>query len=290
MSATDETSTEQPTPPVTEQPAATPPASIDPNETPEAKATRERDDVVRTRRSTQERINEAVRKQREQERETAYWRGRAEAAKPAAAAQATKTKPTPDQFDDYGAFVEALTDWKADEKITAKLSERDQSATKATIEETRSSNWSRGVEAAKQAHPDYDDVMAVSDVPIADHVKELLLDSEHGPRLAYHLDQHPDVADRLNALTPTQAARELGRIEAMFMSATPTQEDSAVTETEGTPAAKPTAPAPVKPRTTSAPAPAKPAGQGRSAAIPLEKQSMEEYVATRKTQGAGWAR
>lgn len=289
MSAEVTTATEQPIIPATDQPAAESPASIDPNETPEAKAAREAADAHR--RPIAPRIAELTRKHRETEREAAYWRQRAEAAetagKPAAAAE---TEPTPDQFDDYGAYVKALTRWEAKQVTKEALTERDQTASQATLEETRAANWQKGVDAAKQAHPDYDDVMAVSDVPIADHVKDLLLDSDHGPRLAYFLDRHPDVADRLNRSTPTQAAREIGRIEATFTSTTPAADDTAGEQGAAPAAAKPAAAAAPKPRTTSAPAPVKPAGQGRSAVVPLEKQSMDQYVETRKAQGASWIR
>jgi hypothetical protein len=287
---------DQTTTTTTEQPGTTPPApSIpDPNETPEAKAAREaqdRDDQGRFRRPAQERINEAVRKQREAEREASYWRGRAEGGKKpdaAPAADEPKPKPTADQFDDYGAYVEALTDWKAEQRVTQAFQQRETTERQQTVEETRAANWSKGIDAVLKIHPDYHDVMAVSDVPVAQHVQDLLLDSEMGPRLAYHLDRHPDVADRLNKMSPTAAAREIGRIEASFTPIPASEEPPA--DTTATDTARPAVPAAAKPRTTAAPPPAKPTGSGRSAQIPLEKQSMDQYVATRIADGASWAR
>lgn len=244
-----------------------------------------RDEKGRYRNPLQPRIDELTRDKHDARREAEYWRKRAEATTPKPEAEAPKTKPTPDKFDDYNAYVEALADWKADEKVSAKLSERDNATEAKQREESRTTNWQKGVEEAKKHHPDYEAVLSVSDVPIASHVQELLLDAESGPRLAYYLDRHPDVADKLNGLTPTQAARELGRIEATF-SAAPAPNES----TEESPApVKETAP-PVKARTTAAPPPVKPAASGSSNVRPLEKMSMDEYVETRRKQGASWAR
>jgi hypothetical protein len=283
------------TAPTIEQPGASTPAPvIDPNETPEQKAVREREENGRFRRPVQPRIDELTRKAHEAGRDAEYWRRRAEAAeKVANPPAAPKAKPVATEFDTYDAYVDALTDWKADEKVSARFKERDEQASQKTVEQTRASNWSKGLEAVRKVHADYDDVMAVSDVPVSDAVQELLLDSEHGPRLAYHLDRHPDVADRLNKMTPTAAAREIGRIEGTFEAAEPpAQEDPPETPANGEPprGREPPATPPPKPRTTSAPPPARPAGTGKSTTTPLEKQSMDEYMATRKQQGASWAR
>jgi hypothetical protein len=89
-------------------------APADPNAQPN-----DRDDKGRFRNPVQPRIDELTRKTREAEREAAYWRGRAQSAEKPKDAAAPPAKPTPDKFDDYGAFVEALADWKADEKIKA---------------------------------------------------------------------------------------------------------------------------------------------------------------------------
>jgi hypothetical protein len=258
-----------------------------PNPTDQDQSTeaRERDEKGRYRNPLQPRIDELTRDKHDARREAEYWKRRAEAFDKKPEAEAPKAKPTPDKFDDYGAYVEALADWKAEEKVSAKLSERDNATQAKQREESRATSWQKGVEEAKKVHPDYEDVLAASEVPIAEHVQELLLDAESGPRLAYYLDRNPHVADRLNGMTPTQAARELGRIEATFSAAPAPAENP-----DETPApAKETAP-PAKARTTAAPAPARPAASGSSTTRPLEKMGMDEYVETRRKQGASWAR
>lgn len=247
---------------------------------------RERDDKGRYRNPLQPRIDELTRDKHDARREAEYWRKRAESfeQKQTPAIEAPK-KPTPDQYDTYDAYVEALTDWKAEEKVSTKFKEREEATQATQRQESRAVNWQKGVEEAMKHHPDYEQVMSASQVPVADHVQELLLDAESGPRLAYYLDRHPEIADKLNEMSPVQAARELGRIEASF-SAAPTANETP----DETPAApKQTAPA-AKPRTTAAPPPARPAASGSSTTKTLDKMSMDEYVETRRKQGASWAR
>lgn len=241
-----------------------------------AEQNQERGDDGKFRKPVQPRIDELTRKHRESEREAAYWRQRAESREAQDSAKAAPEKPTPDKFENYGDFVEALTEWKADEKVNAKLKERDAESEKKQAADKRNSTWAERSAAARAKHSDFDSVIAASQVPVADHVIAVLEDSEIGPELAYHLDRHPEIAERLNKLGPLAAAREVGRIE-----------DSLTAEKE-TPDPKPEE-IPAK-KTTTAPPPAKPLGSGRSTTVDLAKASMDDYVKQRKAQGARWAR
>lgn len=235
-----------------------------------------RDDKGRFR-GVQGRIDELTRARHEAEREAAYWKGRAgtetqPGQAPPSAAQAATAKPTPDKFSDYGEYVEALADWKADEKVRQALGARDQAEQQrqqALQQQERARTWGERQQAARQALPDYEEVMATADTPVARHLFEALIDSENGPALAYHLAKHPDEAQRLNGLAPLAAARELGRLEARL---------------SGSPAA-----ATAKP-VSKAPAPITPVTGGRSTEPDMAKVGMDEYVQRRKAQGARWAR
>jgi hypothetical protein len=242
----------------------------------------DRDDKGRFRNPVQPRIDELTKRVRENEREAAFWRARAEAAeKPATP---PPEKPVPEKFDDYGAYVEALADFKADEKVKAALAEHDKKALEAKQTETRQSTWqTRKAEAAKLI-PDLDAVLSASEIPLSADVQAELLDSEFGPQIAYHLDKHPELAEKLNGMTDKQVAREIGRLEATMGTVAPAP-------TEGAEPSDPKPePAPVEVKTTKAPPPVKPIGQGRSTAIDLSKASMDDYVKARVAQGASWAR
>lgn len=256
--------------PATEIPPTHTPAEATP-------AAQERELDGKFRRPVQPRLDELTKKYRESEREAAYWRVRAEAAeKPPAP---PPEKPVPEKFDDYGAYVEALADWKADEKVKSALDARDKQAAETKQTETRQSTWQQRKAEAAKSIPDIDAVLSSSEVPVAQHVQAELLDSEFGPQIAYHLDKHPELAEKLNGMTEKQVAREIGRLEATMGTApAPTAEE-------------PPDPEPVvEVKTTKAPPPVKPIGQGRSTAIDLSKASMDDYVKARVAQGASWAR
>jgi hypothetical protein len=246
----------------------------------------ERDEKGRFRNPVQPRIDELTRKNHEKDRENAYLRARLEAhEKPKVEAP---VKPTPDKFDDYGAYVEALADWKADEKVKAAREEDKAERARERENEQRQSTWAERAQVAKTRHADYDAVMSESDVPIADFVMAALRESERGPELAYQLAKDPSIADKLNAMTPARAAIELGRMEAKL----PELAVSAEPDPEEVPDVKAKAAAPAAPprKTTSAPPPIKPIAKGASTAVDLNKLSGEDYVAARKAQGATWAR
>lgn len=233
-------------------------------------AEQQRDEHGRFKPKVQHRIDEITRARHEAEREAAYWRARAEASgtegkAPSNTANESPNKPTPDQFQDYAEYVESLTEWKADQKVREALSARDADKAKeaqAKVQQTREEAWNERQASARISMPDYDEVVGLSDLQISPHVAETLLDSEQGPALAYHLAKNPDVAERINGLSPLAAAREIGRIEASISSKAAT--------------------APAKP-VTKPPAPISPVGQRSAPASDPEKMSIDEWMAWRRS-------
>lgn len=244
----------------------------------------ERGEDGKFRKPVQPRIDELTRKHRESEREASYWRTRAETreAQDSAKAAEPPPKPTADQFETYDAFVEALSEWKADGKVKAALAEHDKKTAAERQAEARKQTFQERQTAAKAKLADYDAVLSASDVRVADHVIAALNDSEREAELLYHLAKHPDIADRLNTLSPLGASRELGRIEATLDAPVIPDPKEEPAETE-TPAIAPK-------KTTAAPPPAKPLPSGRSTSVDLAKAGMDDYVKTRRSQGARWAR
>src|SRR4051812_26116826 len=123
-------------------------------------AAKARDDKGRFSKPPEERIAEVTRKMREQEREAAYWRGRATAREQAEAVKTAEVaKPTADKFDTYDAYIEALTEWKADQIVDTKLTKRDTAAAEKAKAETRAKTWNERLDEATKAIPDYHEVM-----------------------------------------------------------------------------------------------------------------------------------
>lgn len=210
--------------------------------------------------SARTRIDELTRARREAERDRDFYKGLVSQPTPVSPPDGA-VKPTPDSFESYDEYVDALTDWKVDQKL-AKTSSETAERTEGMV---RQANWTSKMEAAQSLLPDYATVVGSSEVPVASHVAEALMDSERGPELAYHMAQHPEVVDRLNKLSPVKAALEMGRLE------------TALT-------------APVVRPTTKAPAPISPLRPAASMQPDMSKLSVDEYAAARAKQGASWAR
>lgn len=218
------------------------------------------------KRSARERINELTKRAHEAEREAQRWREAAErkTADPS-------EKPNPDKFGSYDEYVEALADWKADQRVAESFKRRDaerSQAAEARAAEAKAQAWAERQSEFREATPDYDAVVGKSSVQVAPHVVDALLDSESGPELAYHLAKRPETVKRINALSPLSAARELGRIEATLSNPAAPQFK---------PASK--APAPITPARSSAPA-----------AVDLASANMDQYIAARRKQGATFRR
>lgn len=225
----------------------------------------------------QARIDELTRARHQSDREAVYWREMAQQQQRDPQAQAEPVaKPQAGQFASYDEFTEALADWKAEAKIRSVLSERDaQAAQRAegAARQAQQATFAERVSIAQQSIADFDQVVGAAEVEISPHVREVLLDSDAGPVLAYVLAKNPDEARRISKMSPLMAARELGRIEAAIAQ-------------HGVPPSAPAAGRPV----SNAPPPARPTPTGASASKDPAKMSMDEYVSWRKSSGAGWSR
>lgn len=202
----------------------------------------------------QKRIDELTRARREAERQAEYWQGVATQTAP----EAQGDKPSRDDYAEQDDYIEALTEWKAEQAVTRV--QREQAAQSAN--HARQSAWEAREAQTKASIPDYDAVVPVSTVPIKPHVVELLMESDMGPSLAYHLAKNPDVAAKLNNMSERRAGIELGILQTTLTA----------------PAVKvpSNAPTPITPIT--------PQASGRT--VDLSKASMEDYIAERKRQGA----
>lgn len=207
----------------------------------------------------QARIDELTRARRDAERSADYWKGLATHATAPDTAPEAAAKPTSDQFDDYDAYIEALTDWKVEEKT------RDVAVKATHNAETlhRQASWDDRQVAAMAILTDYNDVVGSSEVQIADHVKDAVMESERGPELAYHMARNPALAEQLNKMSPARAALELGRMEASLETSV------------------------VKPG-SKAPTPITPIVGGGTTRVDLSKADMDTYIAERRKQGASF--
>lgn len=230
----------------------------------EAEHQEEQQEAPKKDNSVQKRFDELTRKSREAEREAAFWRERALGSnKP----ETQLEEPKIEDFEDAKDYIKAAAKYAIQEEKKAEAAERSREA-EAKVLEAKSNSWAERQSSVRESISDYDEVVSGADLPVSNHVRDALLDSEKGPELVYHFAKNPDVLDRLNSLPERQAAMEIGRLEARLT----------------TPEA---APKPI----SNAPPPIKPVGSGRTnASRDPEQMSPGELKTWMKNNGSRWVR
>lgn len=126
--------------------------------------------------------------------------------------------PAPKEADyaDWFEFERARTAYETEKRIVAR--EVRKGAEQATHHQSARQQAlveefvERQVSVAK-AIPDFRDVLAAHNVPVSPTVTSLILESEKGPLLQYHLAKNDAELRALNAMDPLSAARAIGRLE-----------------------------------------------------------------------------
>ena len=196
-----------------------------------------------------------ITKQREEARKEAQQERQAREAlearlavlerQPAPQAPKVDEEPQPSQFNDAFEYAKALAEYTADQRIV-EMRRQDAEAKQAQERQKVIETWASKVQAAKASMPDFDDIVASSDVVVNDDIRDAILESDVGPQILYHLAENDDVAKRIAGLTPKQALREIGKLEARF--------EAKETKPEPTPITRSKAPAPINPLRGSNPA------------------------------------
>ena len=145
-------------------------------------------------------------------------------------------EPQPSQFNDAFEYAKALAEYTADKRI-AEMKQEEAKAKEAAERQKIIDQWTQKVQKAKADLPDFDDIVASSEVVVNDDIRDAILESDVGPQILYHLAENDEVAKKIAGLSPKQALREIGKLEARFEKAEqPTQS-----------VAKSKAPAPISP-------------------------------------------
>lgn len=212
----------------------------------------------------QKRIDRAVRRQYEAEAEAKYLREQIARQEQQPKLQPTaEAEPKPEDFQDYETYLKAAAKHEARQELQQQMQfhairaeqERAQAAQRQTAE-----SWNQKVAKATAELPDFTDVIGSSNLPMPDHVKAVIMQSENGPKLAYYLASHPDEAEQIASQHPLSAIRSLVRIEDKI---------------EAGKTAK---------KATDAPAPINPVGSKAKAEKGPEDMSFSEFSEWRKRQ------
>lgn len=130
-------------------------------------------------------------------------------------AKAPEGRPNKADYKDAFEYAEALAEWKAKEVLKERETE---SARQAELSKQEQANkvWSDRLAATKAELPDFEEMVSSSDISVSAAVREAIVDSEVGPRILYHLAEHPELAEKLNGLSPYAAVREIGKLEELL--------------------------------------------------------------------------
>ena len=121
-------------------------------------------------------------------------------------------KPRPEQYSDAFEYNEALTEYK----INQRMEQKEREAEQARLQEQKliqAKTFAERELAVRAELPDYDDMIASSDVMISDQVKDAILESDIGPKIIYHLAENPEIAEKINKMSLVNALKEVGKIE-----------------------------------------------------------------------------
>jgi len=180
----------------------------------------------------------------------------------------TKDDKAPKEEDfngDWGKYIAATAAYEAAKAVKGSLAEDRKASQQTRAEQLNQevlADFNERADAFKSKAKDFDDVVETfvsGGGKFSDAVRELVMDSDLGPQLTYHLAKHPVLANKISSLPPLQAAKEIARLE----------------DTLSKPSTKP----------TKAPAPMTQVKGGASGNFDPASADMDAYVAKRK---AGW--
>jgi hypothetical protein len=217
-----------------------------------------------TKTFTQEQLNEII--QREKAKAEAKAERRANRAYretldrliPAPTQQQPDGRPTRAAFNgDDEAYVEAVADWKINQRDLQTRQQREAEQRQSTVTKTEKLY----TEAAKL--PGFDRE-TFEELPLTPSIAQALIESDAAPQLMAWMASNPDDIERISKLSPARQAVEIGKLEARL----------SVVKQHKEP------PAPIK--TVN--------GGGTVNHSDPSKMPMDQYIEWRKKTGAKWAR
>lgn len=172
----------------------------------------------------QRRVDKLTRDLNERAQELKYWREQAIQGgnkKPEDEAHTSQKKPDAapaekpkiENFDEYADYVEALSDWKVEQRFK----DQEQKAFEATLRQESQKIADAWKERRAQAEQRYEDFHELKEsnfeakMPFA--MRQLLVISEVGPDVAYYLYKNPKVFEQIANQAPLIMSKEFGRIE-----------------------------------------------------------------------------
>lgn len=236
----------------------------------EESATSENDELTSPRKDkgVGKRINELTREKYEAKREAERLHAELEALRreqPQPKAEPTRSKPTLESCGwDPEAFAEAVADWTIEQKFAERETSM-RAAQQAKVEAEKAADFKSRVQKLEEVSPGAWERAVNAPIRTTEPMIEVIRESEVGPHIAIWLADNLDEADAISNMSPYQAAKMLGQVEAMIQGNLRTSSKQATSN--------------------APPPPPRVAGSAPSVKTP-EAMTMAEYVAWRnKAEG-----
>lgn len=214
------------------------------------------------------RIARLAKKLDRKDEEIDYWKAKARKLEMSKEAEdkpeqeSQDNRPRSEDYENEEDFIEALVDWKADEKLS-KLQESNRQKSQQDSQKALAENWNKKVSEFVETTPDFDDVLdEVEDIPVPVNLQKAVFESEHGPAVMYELAKNPEKIGEFEGLSEYQTGVKIGKIEA------------ALVKTETTPTRKR--------KTTKAPPPISTIRGTAKVTKDPSKMTQKEYEAYRR--------
>ncbi len=167
----------------------------------------EETDGEKKKKGLDERFNKLTSARKEAERQRDEERNRANALQAQLdaaqavkeAAEAAKPAPKAEDFKTAEEYAEALSEYKVEKKLQEKAKADAKTALEAANQRVID-DWNKRVAVARKEIEDYDAVTAESPVPVHNELRSMLLEHAVGPQILYWLAQHPERANKINAM------------------------------------------------------------------------------------------
>jgi hypothetical protein len=128
--------------------------------------------------------------------------------------QKTEGKPVKEKFKTQDEYIEALADWKFDQRQKESETKSQQTRMQTEREKMISDHNSRTQEFKKSVE-DFDDALSeVDHIPFPPAMADIILNNDQGPAIMYAMAKDPENYERISKLPPLAMAREIGKIEA----------------------------------------------------------------------------
>lgn len=127
--------------------------------------------------------------------------------------------PQEKDYPEYFAFERAQTAYEVDKRMVERDVRRritDADHRQAQAQQEAALEYAERCGDYRKDLTDFDEVMRKADgsgLQVSQTVESLIVESDKGPLIAYHLAKNPDRVRSLNAMSERQAAKEIGRLE-----------------------------------------------------------------------------